>query len=112
MRRNASAVSLEMWILWQMKLVAEPEESLKERLEETEKESRRQPEKRTSSCRETAVSRDVPEACILLDRASEAASVQDLAPKDSRELLAFTLRKPIDGSEAVRPCGLRRLRDV
>jgi hypothetical protein len=112
MRRNASAVSLEMWILWQMKLVAEPEESLKERLEETEKESRRQPEKRTSSCREAALSRDVPEACILLDRASEAASVQDLAPKGSRELLAFPLRKPIDGSEAVRPCGLRRLRDV
>ena len=89
-----------------MKMVAEPEESLKERLEETEKESRRQPEKRTSSCREAAVSRDVPEACILLEWAGEAVSVQDLAPKDSRELLAFALRKTIDVSEAVRPCRL------
>jgi len=48
----------------------------------------------------------------VLDRAGEAAPVWALAPRGSRELPASALQKPIDVSEAVRPCGLRRLRDV
>jgi hypothetical protein len=49
-----------MWILvWQRKVVAEPEESLEERLEEdaekAEEPSGRQPETRTSGCQEAAV---------------------------------------------------------
>jgi len=48
----------------------------------------------------------------VLDRAGEAAPVWALAPRGSRELPASALQKPIDGSEVVRPCGLRRLRGV
>jgi len=48
----------------------------------------------------------------VLYRAGEAAPVRALAPRGSRELPASALQKPIGGSDAARPCGLRRLRGV
>jgi hypothetical protein len=90
-------------------LVAEPEESPEERLEETEK------KKKSSTTRDAYLRLSRSRRKIdnnrrrVLDRAGEAVSVQALAPKDSRGQPAFPLRKAIDGNEAMRLGALRRI---